>query len=440
MSNALFDRLFSVVQAAPACGNGDAAAAALRLGRELVSIHDGNGRSIDPIKLSTLMTKWNMRNAQPIGEQDLRKIVSAAYRQPDQPAAGRGGPRVQAVVELAADIPVRPINWLWQDRLEQGALNLLAADPGSGKSLLSADLAARVTRGIPWPDETHAMHRKPGSVVIVASEDDPSRSTVPRLIAAGADLQRVAIVRGVVDGRNRRQVCLQRDIAAIEAAIIELGEVQLVCIDPVDSYIGRGDSNANEEMRQVLEPVVALAERQDVAVLAIKHLNKAVSQPSALYRIAGSMAFVALPRTVSIIGTDQDDRELRLLVGVKVSHGRRPDPLGYRVRANDDGQPVIRWEPVANDADPDALLQGRTGRQQGKGQEAADWLVGLLTDHGPMLAAELQAAAEAAGINRRNLEVAKDKLRKAGRTVSRQVRDDQKHLVGWTLELREGAQ
>jgi AAA domain len=44
------------------------------------------------------------------------------------------------------NIPVRPIHWLWRPYLACGKLALLDGDPGAGKSLLTADLAARVLR------------------------------------------------------------------------------------------------------------------------------------------------------------------------------------------------------------------------------------------------------------------------------------------------------
>ena len=40
-------------------------------------------------------------------------------------------------------IPVRPIHWLWRPYLACGNPVLLDGDPGAGKSLLTADLAAR---------------------------------------------------------------------------------------------------------------------------------------------------------------------------------------------------------------------------------------------------------------------------------------------------------
>ena len=41
-------------------------------------------------------------------------------------------------------IPVRPIHWLWRPYLACGKLAVLDGDPGPGKSLFTADFAARL--------------------------------------------------------------------------------------------------------------------------------------------------------------------------------------------------------------------------------------------------------------------------------------------------------
>jgi hypothetical protein len=53
-------------------------------------------------------------------------------------------------------IPMRPIHWLWRPYLARSKLALLDGDPGADKPLLTADLAARPTRG-----------RRPGVLAVV---------------------------------------------------------------------------------------------------------------------------------------------------------------------------------------------------------------------------------------------------------------------------------
>jgi putative DNA primase/helicase len=79
-------------------------------------------------------------------------------------------------------IPVRPIHWLWRPYLACGKLALLDGDPGAGKSLLTADLAARLTRGGRMPDGN--WRRKKANVLFLNAEDALDDTLRPRLDAA----------------------------------------------------------------------------------------------------------------------------------------------------------------------------------------------------------------------------------------------------------------
>src|SRR5208337_2012961 len=78
----------------------------------------------------------------------------------------------------------KPSKWLWPGVIPAGKLTLLVGDPGVGKSLLTLDIAARVTRGRPWPDCSAACAI--GEVILLSAEDDPADTIKPRLLAAGA--------------------------------------------------------------------------------------------------------------------------------------------------------------------------------------------------------------------------------------------------------------
>ena len=45
-----------------------------------------------------------------------------------------------------------PTDWLWPGYLAAGCIAILDGDPGQGKSMLTLDLAARLTTARPWPD------------------------------------------------------------------------------------------------------------------------------------------------------------------------------------------------------------------------------------------------------------------------------------------------
>lgn len=58
----------------------------------------------------------------------------------------------------------------------------------------------------------------------------------------------------------------------LEREIARLGDVALVIIDPLSSYMLNVDSHMNTDVRSVLKPVGEMADRLKVAILAATHL------------------------------------------------------------------------------------------------------------------------------------------------------------------------
>ena len=63
------------------------------------------------------------------------------------------------------------------------------------------------------------------------------------------------------DDEGHRTFNLQLDLPELEKKIAELGDVLLVIIDPITSYLGKVDSHKNAELRSVLEPLGKMAAR-----------------------------------------------------------------------------------------------------------------------------------------------------------------------------------
>ncbi len=90
-------------------------------------------------------------------------------------------------------MPTRLVNWLWEGRIAFGQLNAIVGDPGLGKTTVALDLAARVSRG--WDMPVGSLGTSiPQDVLVLSAEDDAAITIVPRLKAAGADLDRIDIV------------------------------------------------------------------------------------------------------------------------------------------------------------------------------------------------------------------------------------------------------
>jgi hypothetical protein len=131
----------------------------------------------------------------------------------------------------ASEVSIVAVRWLWPDRFVMGKLNLLAGLPDEGKGQISCDATARVTRGSEWPN---AEGRAPkGSVIILQAEDGLADTVVPRLMSAGADLDKVHIIQAVATGGTKRIFSLATDLVPLRRLVAEIGDVKLIIIDPV---------------------------------------------------------------------------------------------------------------------------------------------------------------------------------------------------------------
>jgi DNA polymerase bacteriophage-type len=212
----------------------------------------------------------------------------------------QGGGILECV--CAADVTMRAIAWLWDKRFAIGKIGIIAGLPDEGKGQILCYLAARVTRSLGWPNGEGCAPQ--GNVIILSAEEDPSDSLTPRLAAAGADLSRIHYVKMVTDhdaktGQHRKRMfSFITDLDKLRQKIIEVGDVNIVLIDPITSYLGIGeiDSYRDSDVRAVLGPLKELAEEMRIAIVTVMHFNKKVDITNALLRVSNSMAFVGLPR------------------------------------------------------------------------------------------------------------------------------------------------
>ena len=316
--------------------------------------------------------------------------------------------------DLASDIVPRKLRWLWPHRIPSGKMTLLFGDADRGKSLVALDLAAIVSRGRRWPDGDPAHKRKPGGVVILSAEDDPEDTIVPRLKAAGADTQRIYLLRGTrsVDRSSELYFDLTHDLDALEKATKRVKPCRLIIIDPVTAYTGKTDTHICAQVRGLLAPLAALAARRRIAVLLITHMTKAAGL-QALSRVMGSQAFGAAVRAAWLAVTDQNDPERRLFLPVKTNLAKKPDGLAYHIVATEvEGlgtQARIRWEAEAVEgitAD-EALAASRPG--QPRMSEAKAWLQDALKD-GPVESKVLEKEAKHEGLAWGTIRRAKKEL------------------------------
>ena len=131
----------------------------------------------------------------------------------------------RVVITPASRITPRPVSWLWEGRIPLGELTLLAGMGGLGKSILACDRAARLSRGQLDGDR----RGDPVSVIYMTAEDSWESTLVPRLMAAGANLDRIMNVEIPGDDGYEEGLSIPEDITDLMDAMSALRSPSAPC-------------------------------------------------------------------------------------------------------------------------------------------------------------------------------------------------------------------
>jgi hypothetical protein len=307
---------------------------------------------------------------------------------------------------LASEVTPERVIPHWGFRIPKAKVTEIIGEPGSGKSTMTMAIAAATSRGGPLPG-TPAI--SVGAVLIFSAEDGVADTIVPRLIAHGADLNRVEICTYVIgpDGLERLPT-LPDDVDLIEAKV-KAGGALLVIIDPLSSFLSR-DLKANNEQdaRIAMTPLAGLAQRTGAVILVVRHPNKSTGT-AAISRAAGSGAFTAAARSSLVAGRDQEANELAL-AQLKSNLGPPEPALAYRIVGHENGAAMIEWL-GESDATADQLFSApKSAGEKSALDGACQFLTEQLAD-GPVAQQELFKRAKRERISEPTLRRAKKKLK-----------------------------
>ncbi len=317
-----------------------------------------------------------------------------------------------------SELAPQKVRWLWPDRIPLGRITLLVGDPGLGKSLLALDIAARVSRGAPWPDEPVKSEetrvksqnspsgsplltldsRPPSSVLLLTAEDDFADTVRPRLEALGADCDRILGIATVPGDKLQdvpRSFALNRDLSRLRNLVEAMPDCRLVVIDPISAYLG----NSNSDVGALLLALTTIARERDIAVLIVSHFRQ--KDGATICRTIGSVAFVAASRASWAICKDPLSENKRLFMPVKNNLAPDVTGLAYTIETSP-GQrvPTIRWspEPVTHSLDFAIAAARAACRPDVERQDAIKWLKERLTKS-PIRASDSREEGEVQGIN-----------------------------------------
>ncbi len=330
--------------------------------------------------------------------------------------AGVGQYSTSVAYRMMDAVEEKPIEFLWPGRIACGKVTLLAGDPGLGKSQITAALAGIITQGVYWPVDFGKC--KPGAVIFLSAEDDAADTIRPRLRAVNADLSKIAILDAVMEKNEtgqviRRSFSLKNDLERLEKMVKEIGNVRLIVIDPITAYLGGVDSHKNSDVRAMLSPLGDFAEKNDLAILAVSHLNKSISK-DALNRINGSMAFVAASRAAFIVIKDKNNPERRLLLPLKNNLAKDTGGLAFSIVdcTLDSGISTskVEWEPEPVNMTADEALNAPVRRSENSQIEEAKRFIIDLLGNDALLSNEVTKEAELLGYSGATIKRAKSEL------------------------------
>ena len=347
--------------------------------------------------------------------EHLRRIADrlATDGQPDEPET------------LTFDaVREEKVSWLVDGLLPRKAFTLLVGAGGLGKTSWAATVIAAYTRGRDlYPG---VRTGGPGHALIVSAEDAIASVLVPRVRLAGADLSRVHAINP-----SARDLVLPDDVDWL-AALIERMGIGLVFLDPVTAFLsGTIQSNNAVSLRSALRPLHAMAERLNLAIFGVSHVNKA-SGGDVADRTTGSRAWIDASRSALAFGRkpgSDDTDPCRVLVVAKGNYAPTAIAFELTLRVPTGEQhPVVSYV-GQSDASTFEVLATQSGEHRSMVEDAVEFLDDTLCDGGWHPSSEIKERCEAEGLTAKSIRTARERL---GVEVDRQGNRDQ-HVTLWRL-------
>jgi len=175
-------------------------------------------------------------------------------------------------VQWAKDIQrdVQPLEFLVNDLITKGSVNLLVGEGGSKKTWAALDLAACVAMGKPWLD-----FQTQQTTVLIVDEESGERRLKRRLyevlnghLAPGWESIPIAFTS--LSMTNLREPA---DVNALQLLIEETG-AGFVILDALADVMPGADENSVRDVQPVFIHLRAIAECTGAAILVIHHSNK----------------------------------------------------------------------------------------------------------------------------------------------------------------------
>jgi putative DNA primase/helicase len=292
-----------------------------------------------------------------------------------------------------------------------GAITWGVGKPGNAKSLWATDLAARVSSGADFPDGAKNTYG-PRKVLMYCGEDNLESTVVPRLIAAGANLDNITLLDNqsfdVFDKEynrlDRRSIDLSQDCDTLNHLVHDHPEIALLILDPTTGVYGGRNTNHDKDMRPIMNDLRDMCEKRGLTIVGITHTNKR-GEAAAIDQIQGASSIAGAARAAWLFtrDPDADDEHAHVMTCVKSNLSDNHDGLKLltkAVKVNDDvgEHPMIVWgETTKMQADEanQALKEKRETKVNKR--DAVKLAIQALLGEKPLLSNDVYTALERQG-------------------------------------------
>lgn len=355
----------------------------------------------------------------PKSEAKVTAAPTKPTAKPQQPAT-----RLKLMVRPASIIKPQAVEWLWPQHLQLKALNIIAGPEGRGKSLLVADCSARVSTGRSWPDGTTPPK---GRVLYCSAEEEAAATVVPRLMAAGAELELIDIVDGLGkpgdDPDDAMHIDLGQHLPQVYEQLKERGDYLLCIWDTFQSVSLQTEHKSNTHQKQVAQPLARIAAELNLTMLCVEHHARSGLQRGNPDNAILGAGLVRTARAVWHVLEDPDDDRLRLFLPGKLNNANRDaEDLSWRfafreimvpIAGGKVAVPAIDWIEASgktlNEVRDAAVGDSKgPGRPNDEFERAVKWLRDNLTE--PTLAATMKEGLKVEGVSKGTEQRAREHL------------------------------
>lgn len=200
-----------------------------------------------------------------------------------------------------------PVQWLVHHLIQENAENLIAGEPGVGKSWISGDLAVAIATGSSFLDR----HVEQGKVVVI-NFDDPSESLLRMFAERSARGREYEFAELPIyywqpdEGRPYPpEGIITPDVFEFLLEQVALIKPRLIIVDAYSSSFPGLDGNKGNDVIRAFEALrqLRIAAGKPCTIVLIDHTPKATLQDSKRRGVSGSQQKHAKTRTVHIIRT-----------------------------------------------------------------------------------------------------------------------------------------